>query len=487
MKNIFLIILAIFTIQLHAQVATDALRYSNLEVGGTARTIGVGGAIGALGADYSVLSTNPAGLATFRTSELVMTPSMHLSSTEATLTNGDNETNKEVNGRFNFNNIGFIFHTQPRKNKWSTFNWGIGLNRLNSYNQELFFEGTSEGSLIQRFTELANDNLFDQFEVDLADEAFAIYDDDGDGIWNNDFELKPGFVTKREQLVKTSGSYNEVVISMAGNYDEKLMIGATLGLPFISYEEEKFYKEEDVDDIPFFDDLEFQEFVSTSGIGVNLKVGIIYRLNQMIRFGLAAHSPTKFALTDNFNTQLTYTFTDGTGTNGSPKNSPSGTFDYGLQTPWRVIGSAAVLINRKGFISTDIELIDYSLSEFNLTKNTTDPAEEAYELEVNTDISRQFTQAVNFRIGGEYVMDIFRFRAGFNISGTPYAEDNITNKGYSIGAGVRKNSFYLDAAFKNSSSQESYVPYLMADPANEQFVNTAISNNQVFLTLGVKW
>ena len=487
MKNIFLIIFLFLSIQFHAQVPTDALRYSNLEVGGTARTIGVGGAIGALGADYSVLSTNPAGLANFRTSELVMTPSMHFASTEATLSNGDNPANKEVNGRFNFNNIGFVFHTQPRKAKWSTYNWGIGLNRLASFNQELFFEGTSAGSIVERFTELANDDLFDDFEVNLADAALALYDDDGDGIWNNDFELKPGYVTKREQLVKTSGSFNEVVISMAANYDEKLMIGATLGLPFISYEEEKFYKEEDVDDVPFFDNLEFQEVVSTSGIGVNLKVGIIYRLSQMIRFGLAAHSPTRFALTDNFSTQFTYGFTDGTGSQSNTENSPSGTFDYGLKTPWRVIGSAAVLLNRKGFISTDIELIDYSLSDFNLTKNSTNEADEIYEREVNTDISRQFTQAINFRIGGEYAMDIFRFRAGFNISGTPYAEDNITNKGYSIGAGVRKNSFYLDLAFKNSNSNESYVPYLMADPANEQFVNTKISNNQVFLTLGVKW
>ena len=111
-------------------MATDALRYSQLEVGGTARTIGVGGALGALGADYSVLSTNPAGLANFRTSELVLTPSVHIASTKATLTNGDNDEVKETNSRFNFNNIGFVFHSQPRKDKWSTFNWGIGFNRL---------------------------------------------------------------------------------------------------------------------------------------------------------------------------------------------------------------------------------------------------------------------------------------------------------------------------------------------------------------------
>ena len=35
-------------------------------IGGTARFMGAGGAMGALGADFGTLSTNPAGLAMFR-------------------------------------------------------------------------------------------------------------------------------------------------------------------------------------------------------------------------------------------------------------------------------------------------------------------------------------------------------------------------------------------------------------------------------------
>ena len=77
MKNSILFILITFSLNIHAQTISDALRYSNLEVGSTARTVGVGGGIGALGADYSVLSTNPAGLAAFRTNEFVITPSIY--------------------------------------------------------------------------------------------------------------------------------------------------------------------------------------------------------------------------------------------------------------------------------------------------------------------------------------------------------------------------------------------------------------------------
>lgn len=88
MKNIILLIFISFSINIHAQTISDALRYSNLEVGGTARTVGVGGGIGALGADYSVLSTNPAGIAAFRTNEFVITPGVYNSKVTSLLERG---------------------------------------------------------------------------------------------------------------------------------------------------------------------------------------------------------------------------------------------------------------------------------------------------------------------------------------------------------------------------------------------------------------
>jgi hypothetical protein len=39
----------------------------------------------------------------------------------------------------------------------------------------------------------------------------------------------------RSHAVNTFGKMNEMVISFGGNYDEKLMIGATIGVPFVNY------------------------------------------------------------------------------------------------------------------------------------------------------------------------------------------------------------------------------------------------------------
>ncbi len=493
MKNIILFIFISFSINIHAQTISDALRYSNLEVGGTARTVGIGGGIGALGADYSVLSTNPAGIAAFRTNEFVITPGVYNSKVTSLLERGtDNEPIDESLAKFNLANIGIILNYRPQYSKWTTFNLGIGFNRLASFNQDFVFKGKSPGSIVQRFTELANDDIFDEFEGILAENALAIYESSFDPeVYTNDFEdalTTPGYEIEREQFFKTRGSYSELVFSVGGNFDEKIMVGATIGVPFIKYDEEKIYEERDVDSsVIYFDELLFQENLATTGSGINLKLGFIYRINQMFRIGAAVHTPTSFKLTDNFSTKLRYDYTDGGGSSTTTEDSPEGSFEYKLKTPWRAMANFAVLIKRKGFISADVEYVDYSGSDFNLTANSSSIEDRDYEMDLNEQVGKSFKSAINLRIGGEYAHEKLRFRAGYGISGTPYADSDITNNAYSLGFGIREKSFYIDFAYKYSKISEGYVPYLLSDPALEQFVTNDVASTRILLTAGFKF
>ena len=92
---------------------------------------------------------------------------------------------------------------------------------------------------VDRFTELANDGIYDEFEVNLASEAAAIYGATNPDEFTNDFEdplTNPDYQIEREQFFESKGSYSELVFSLAGNFDEKIMVGATIGVPFIDYE-----------------------------------------------------------------------------------------------------------------------------------------------------------------------------------------------------------------------------------------------------------
>ena len=193
-KTVFsLFFLVACTASAIAQSATDAFRWSNWNITGTARTFGAGGAMGALGADFGTISTNPAGLAVFRKSEFTLTPQLQIAQTSSTLlSDADQQVSSEQKNKFGLSNIGAVFANHNPNGKWKTANFAIGFNQLANYNQSVYFEGRSLGSITDRWVDLANNNGLDDFEAGPASDVLAIYTlDDNTGLYHSDFELAP--------------------------------------------------------------------------------------------------------------------------------------------------------------------------------------------------------------------------------------------------------------------------------------------------------
>lgn len=475
------LVLMFFATFLLAQNSTDALRYSMLDFGGTARSIGAGSALGALGADFSVMSTNPAGLGWYRRSEFIFSPGVASSTTQSRLLNDiNNGFSEDSRAVFNLAGLGTVIASRPRSNDWTTFNFGLGFNRVADFNQRFFFRGDSRGSIVNRWQEIANSEAgLSDFESNIAYNAQALYDLDDDGFYETDFELAPDAIINREQTVISKGSISELGMALAGSYKDRLLIGLSIGVPFVSFTEEKTYREiDDNDEIPFFDDLTYRENLTTTGIGVNAKLGIILRPHQAVRLGAAVHTPTAYSLEDNYSTALEYNFTDGDPFVG--RDSTDGLFDYKLRSPWRFIGSAGIIIGKSGFISGEVERVDYGKNRFNFDTFTSE------ERIANDSITNILTAATNVRLGGEFVYDIFRFRAGFGLHYSPYANDDTINNSYSFGFGIREQNFFIDFAYRRRTFEEGYIPYLTSQ-SPEQLVNNETNNDQFLLTLGFKF
>lgn len=530
MKKILIIVTAIgISLQTNAQTDVDALRFSQLSVGGTARGMGIGGAFGALGADFTSLSINPGGLGLYRSSEVMFTPSI-----VSSLTGSDfiSEKNTDRKYNFNFTNWGFVFNNLnyekgvPVTKGWIGFSFAFGANRLANFHSRTYFSGfNTNNSLLDRYVQDVNkpgtlesdlsstDNPAFPYDGSLAYWGYLLYPTYADTFNTVDptkwYGVIPNGNVQQSGTITSKGALDEYVLSFGANYNNKLYLGGTLGIPYIHYTEEKTYLEEDVNNTvsttsTYYDtsshswvtyNVDFklftqEDYLQTTGMGINLKFGMIYKAADWMRLGGAIHTPTYFSLHDDFSTRITSEFS-------TPKpvvdeanlSSPKGSFEYGLTTPWRLIGSAAFIFKKIGFLSVDYEFVDYGQAFFNFKGNGED---KFAGNEVNKTILNKYGSASNIRIGGEVSYDKFRFRGGYGLYGTPFKSGVATGSAdnsrhsFSFGLGLREDDYYIDFGFVRTTTKEFYLPYSLSSEATEG-VQKSISQNNFLMTFGLKF
>ena len=308
----FILISFCFTTQ--GQNLTDALRYSQLLPGGSARVLGTGGAFGAMGGDFGVTSANISGLADYKSKELMFTLSYNQAGSE--VSSGDNLIGNNDGREVILENLAFVTHSVPYNNeKLIASNFAIGLQQYTNYNQVISFETATPGSIADRFAELTNefcpcpfDIDFSQdfpFEEDLSTVSGAIFYDSLAQRYLPDYTFEfldeNGNLTQvptlnKAQTIDRSGAVNELVVAWAGKFKRGLRLGIGLGIPYISFSEDRFYSETDPNSNLIFNQLNFDESLSATGIGLNLKLGVGYTVAKNIRLGIGYQTPTIFRL-----------------------------------------------------------------------------------------------------------------------------------------------------------------------------------------------
>lgn len=472
-----------------AQSEVDALRYSQTTFGGTARYNAMSGAFGALGADFSTLSSNPAGIAIYRKSELTFTPSMFGQTTNSSY-NGKTSSDGRFN--FNFGNAGLVGTIDTRRNEdqegWMSYNFGIGYNRMGNFYNRINMEGPNIGgsSLSDLYVRNANGlstSDLDQFNEGLAFNTYVIDSVKGDNTQY--FSYVPLAVLQRKSI-ETTGSMGETVVSFGGNYNNRFYIGGTVGFQRIRYSEESTYSESSVenDTISGFNSFTLNQQLTTRGTGVNIKLGMIYRITDWMRIGAAFHSPTAFSMHDEYINKMTTDFaaTKNNSANTYDATSPSGTFDYTLVAPPRVIGSVGFIIAKRGLIGIDLEAVDYTYARLSSSG--------ASFTDANDQVRKKYSSASNVRIGGEFKLyDPFTVRAGFARYASPYKNGVNTDASrisYSAGFGFREKSLFIDLAYVYTQYKEDYFFY---DPTytNVNAAHNNFSTSSFLMTVGVKF
>ncbi|WP_347160244.1 OmpP1/FadL family transporter [Pontibacter chitinilyticus] len=492
-----------------AQNEVDALRYTRLGLSGTARIQGIGGAQTALGADISSMTANPAGLGMFRRSEFSITPGLQFSTTEAGI-NG--ATTSDARNILAIPQAGLVLSRHKgdeEEGDWRGSSLGISFTRLNNFNQQLNYRNTTQppNTIVDYFS----DRAFGRTQSDLDAEYgnFTTLEGLAYGNYLINFQDENGTVTPdarplyslgdidQQEQIQRIGSQSQFDIGIGTSYKDKIYLGASLGVITTNFTQKSTFLESGHYIDTFNEDgsialegdynLDLYDEFTSEAAGVNLRVGVIARPVDALRIGLSIQTPTAYTFTDRYQTTLNSTSVDPD--TKSPANYSSsivpGEFTYQLTTPFRANGGVAVFLNKYGFISADVEFVDYSKTRFHEQQDEYGNSGNYFN-DVNDVIAVTYKSAVNYKIGAEGRYDVFRFRAGYSVSGDPYRNANFDGKvnTYSLGAGIRLKNYYLDAAYVNSTGDSRYSPYTFSSGGGEPVVDLNQKQSSVLVTFG---
>lgn len=472
-----------------AQLPTDMIRYSKQDHIGTARSLGVSGSNGALGGDFGAINSNPASLGIYRKSEFMFSPGFHFYRSESNVLEDPNSfALRGSNSNIAIDNIGFVIATNIQNDPNKTLNIAIGYNRLARFNTAYEYSGLTPGSIGNAFTERAQGktpNELNSFYEGLAFETFVIGPEEMGLNYFSDFE-EDDLVFKNAELI-TSGGVSEFNLALASNLNNTLSVGIKFGVPFFSYEEELLYTEfDDENNSPFFNRLEFDQFVNTTGVGFHTDIGIIYSPSFPFRIGFSMQTPTWYSMNDDFDSRMLYDYEDDPDLfpAAPPQEafSPDGRFNFNATTPWVLRGQAGYILGKSGFVSAQIEYLNYSNASFRLDN---DFAPE--ERDLNRSLRDELNSVINFSMGGELAKDKFRARVGTGLRQNPTSETTSFNPGFTFGLGFRDNNFFMDAAYRWQRDEFVTQPYTRQSanaPVTTADINGA--QQQVLLTFGFK-
>jgi len=481
------LLLAIIPLSALAQSDAELLRYSLTNNYGTARSAGLGGAFNALGADFSSLSANPAGIARFSSMEMTITPAISIINSSSSFLGSTIADNKV---RFGINNLGIIFPMHnTHRNSNSNLNLGIGINRLSNFNEKFSLSGYNRSnSLLDAYAEtLDGESTFSAtnnfpFDASLAYAAELLV---ADSALNYYTATNRGNVSQ-QLTVEKSGSINEMVISAGGYINKKISIGGTIGVPFLGYDEDYFHRERDVNDSAqgfiYFD---YSRSLRTSGTGLNAKLGVLYEVSDIVRLGIALHTPTIYWMNDRYNATM-YSDFDSFYVEAS---SPDGAYEYRMVTPWKANLGAAFIHPKIGLISLEYEVTDPGMAKYRFKDD--DPDSKSFEGKINalTDIKYKIVSTVKAGIEGK-IKD-FRLRAGIQYRSSPFAKDfqpegiNASALAFSAGAGYRGKHFFADIAYQQWNSEEVYLPYTLKT-GSAPAANISWKKPALLFTIGYK-
>lgn len=502
---------------LAAQETYQDTKLVDNDLNGTARYVGMGGAMEALGADISTISTNPAGVGLFRSGQVSVSGGLVSQQDETTSPSFGNIRANIKGNKTNasFDQVGLIYSMPSGRNGY--LNFAFNYHKSRNFDQILTAANklnyASQNKLTAMKYPVSNDYNWNAVDANYAGIMEPLKDAGGKQV-GMDHLNGTAYVFGQYQ----KGYIGEYSFNLSGNINNRVFLGLTFGLRDVNYRSNSYYTENlDKEAVS-----EMWEDLRIDGTGFDVKAGVIFRPieNSPFRIGVYVHTPTWYDLSLSSANDLTMTDDAGHLDQGQRAE-----YDFKVYTPWKFGLSLGHTIGRELALGATYEYADYGKIDNRVNDGPYNDFwyggyyESSYSDNAMNDHTEATLKGVStLKLGVEYKpLENTAIRLGYNYlspmfdkggyrdgaisspgsayaTSTDYTNWKSTNR-ITCGFGYSFNKFFMDLAYQYSQTNGDFYPFMstysLASSLEEDNIadRVSVSNkrHQLLFTLGYRF
>lgn len=525
---------------MHAQDIYKVEALSGNDLNGTARYVGMGGAMNVLGADLSTMGINPAGIGMYRRSDVALTGSATIQ---------PNAKNRlDVNkARGSFDQAGFVYAAKMANgSKLRYFNIGFNYQKRRNFKNYIGLDNIGLANGMSQTWELSQmAGSLDLYKDADREQTMPIANAAYDAQLLDAQQNKDGKITN--YVPTNSDSYNYRRVQWGGvqqfdfnlsfNVEDRIYAGATFGVYNVNMHSGVYYNEfltpsadmtaEQARNYYYY----MNQGEDLTGVGFDAKFGIIFRPleDSPFRIGISFSTPTFYSLTSDSYVYMNSPFgltseaakwhPYAKGDNKHTESSYSvGDFDYRIRTPWKLNLGIATTVGRSIALDAEYEISRYSGASISYPDYDDDyyfGTSATKDNELNREIDKWLKPVSTFRVGIEAkLFNNFYGRLGYNYVSSAFKKDaylnlftasssyyNRTSTDYvnlgdinrvTAGIGYRSRNFYFDMAYQFQRQKGDVYAFNYIENGDFttnrlQAQKVDLNRNNVMFTLGFKF
>ena len=520
MKKIF--VLAALSLAMMPAAAQDTYENARLlgsDLNGTARYVGMGGALEALGADISTISTNPAGIGLFRHSNVSLSFGLvsqqdckdfdNLGKTNMSFDQAGFVYSNAYTGGSSYLNFAFNYHksrnfdqilsaaNSMRMASMSKLAFAKGT-KDNDNNGGYYWDTNSNNEIIGWRNQTSNERAWQYTQWDYLYFNAINYDQKEEDAL---FVEADAYDFNRAHR----GWISDFDFNLSGNINDRVFLGLTIGIHNVNYKGVSEYSENIIAaDGHNRGVLTLADERKITGNGVDVKVGGIFRPfeDSPFRFGLSIATPTWYDLKSE-NWTYIYNYTDANW--GYDKGYSGNLYEFKYYTPWKFGFSLGHTIGSEVALGASYEFTDYSASDARIRDGYDyyGNPDSYSDREMKSNTEKSLKGAHLLKLGAEIKPDpSFAVRLGYNYLSPTYSKNgyrdtqlnselnmyastaDYTNwedtHRLTCGVGYKYEHLNIDLAYQYSTTKGQFYPF----QPNVEFIDPKpdINGNTIYET-----